>query len=81
MSSAVYLFMNRYTDITPALYSEREAEESSLIGDSSGNVPAVSSWIIAMDPLQCMCGQGALGRSRMEETQESQGEVHSWEER
>lgn len=32
MSSAVYLFINRYTDITPALCSEREAEESSLMG-------------------------------------------------
>lgn len=60
MSSAVYLFMNRYTDITPALYSEREAEESSLIG-ASCNVPVVSSWITAMDPLQCTCGQGGPG--------------------
>lgn len=31
MSSAVYLFMNKYTDITPALYSEEKAE-SSLLG-------------------------------------------------
>lgn len=32
MSSAVYLFMNKYTDITPALYSEEKAEEGSLLG-------------------------------------------------
>lgn len=57
MSSAVYLFMNRYTDITPALYSEREAEESSLMGRAgggvgSGNAPAGSSWNTVIEPLQ-----------------------------
>lgn len=66
MSSAVYLFMNRYTDITPALYSEREAEESSLMGRAgvggSGNAPAGSSWNTVIEPLQ-WDGQCAWDRS------------------
>lgn len=65
MSSAVYLFMNRYTDITPALYSEREAEESSLMGRGggrTGNVPAGSSWNTVIEPLQRK-GQCAWDRS------------------
>lgn len=38
MSSAVYLFMNRYTDITPALYGEKEAEERSRRGSAEVSV-------------------------------------------
>lgn len=64
--------MNRYTDITPALYSEREAEESSLMGRAgvwgSGNAPAGSSWNTVIEPLQwdgimCMGQEWALGTS------------------
>lgn len=77
--------MNRYTDITPALYSERETEENSLMGGgvSSCDVPAVSSWDTVVDPLwwkgQCTCRQEwALGTSRIEDTQERQGRAVEW---